>query len=256
MAARENTGHKRFDPSDAVPILELPEGTLTRSLASRILMRDQRAYDPLWRYIRKVDTSLYKGQRGTVRFGEFDMGMRAPNRVPAWIDFRKEMLYLGRTLTVPFNSLRGLMVGHGLMPKRNFPVFVLLLKVDGCESYLPVHQCVVDESVTDLADFLSARLRVPLGISSRPLGFLVRPGSPRINHVGGDTPLFEIRSLLTIRGPDGNTRITILGGTDRTVILDVPDPLGWYEGWGIVAGELVSIVARRVRSRYGRENPK
>lgn len=243
---------KRFDPSESVPILELPEGTLTRSLFSRLLMRDQRAYDPLWRYVKRVDRSPYKGQKGSVRFGEFDLGMRAPNRVPAWIDFRSDTLYLGRTLTIPFNSMRGLMVGHGLMPSRKFPVFVLLLKVDGCEDYLPLHQCVVDESVTDLADFLSARLRVPLGIASRPLGFLVRSGSPRIHHSGGVTPLYEVRSLLTIHGPDGRTKISILGGSDRTVILDEPDPLRWYEGWGIVAGELVSIVAKRVRSRFGR----
>lgn len=243
---------RRYDPSSEVPILELPEGTLTRSLFSRILMRDQRSYDPLWRYVKKVERSLYRGQRGNVRFGEYDMGLRAPNRVPAWIDFRSDTLYLGRRLTIPFNSVRGVMVGHGLMPGRKVPVFAILVKVDGCEKYLPLHQCVVNESVTDLADFLSARLRVPLGIASRPLGFLVRPGSPRIHHSDGVTPLYEVRSLLTIRGPDEKTKISILGGADRRVILHEPDPLRWYEAWGIVAGELVSIVAKRVRSRYGR----
>jgi hypothetical protein len=242
----------RFDPAAHVSILELPEGKLTRSLAARLLMRDQRAYDPLWRYVRKVDPALYRGQRATVRFGEYDIGLRAPNRVPAWIDFGKQVLYLGLRLTIPFSSLRGLMVGHGMMPHRKFPVFALLIKVDGCDQYLPVHQCVLDESVTDLADFLSARMRVPLGIASRPLGFLVRPGGSTILHSGGETPLYQVRSLLTIRTPDGRTRVSILGGPERTVILDQPDPLGWLEGWGIVAGELVSVVARRVRSRYGR----
>ena len=242
-----------FDPARMVPIRQLPEGSLTRAMPSRILMRGERIYDPLWRYVKKVDGTLYRGQKAAVRFGEFHMGLRAPGRIPAWVDFKTETLFLGRKLTIPFNALRGLMVAHGLMPTRVFPIFALLIRVDGCDDYIPLHQIVLDDTVTDLADFLSSRMRVPLGVASRPLRLLVRPGSSKIAHGEGETPLYEIRSLLTIRGPSGNTKVSIMKPGGNITLVDTPDPLGWMEKWGIILSELVSIVTKRVKSKYGRD---
>jgi hypothetical protein len=242
-----------FDPRSQVPILELPEGLLSRTPMGRLLGRGEAAYDALWRYVRRVPRKLHRGQGAQVRFGEFDIGLRAPNRVPVWITFRDEVVYIGRKLTIPFLSLRGLMVGHGVMPDRKVPTFVMLLRVDGCPRYLPVHQCITDESATDLADFLSSRLRVPLGIASRPLGFVVPAGGSRLVHAAGETPLYEMRAMLAARSPAGRTRISILAGGKRTVLLEQPDPLGWLERWGIVAADLLNIIAKRVRSQYGRD---
>jgi len=112
---------------------------------------------------------------------------------------------------------------------------------------------VLDESITDLADFLSTQLRVPLGVASRPLGFFVLPGSPRLVYANGETPLYEMRSLLVSRAPDGRTRISIRAGGKKIALLEQEDPLGWIEKWGLVASDLISIVARRVRSQYGRD---
>ena len=242
-----------FDPRSQVPILELPEGLLARTPIGRLLGRGEAAYDTLWRYVRKVPRSLHRGQGAMVRFGEFDIGLRAPNRVPVWISFRDEIVYIGRKLTIPFPSLRGLMVGHGVMPDRKVPSFVMLLRADGCPRYLPLHQCMTDEAATDLSDFLSSRLRVPLGVASRPLGFIVPPGGARLCYAAGETPLYEMRAMLTARSPDGRTRISILAGGKRTVLLDQADPLGWIERWGIVSSDLLNIIAKRVRSQYGRD---
>jgi hypothetical protein len=242
-----------FDPRSLVPILELPEGLLARTPIGRLLGRGEAAYDTLWRYVRRVPRAMHRGQGARVRFGEYDIGLRAPNRVPVWITFRDEVVYIGRKLTIPFSSLRGLLVGHGIMPERKVPSFVILLRADGCPSYLPLHQCITDEAAVDLADFLSSRLRVPLGIASRPLGFLVAPGGARLCHAGGEIPLYELRALLTARGPDGRTRISILSRGAKTILLDQPDPLGWIERWGIVASDLLNIIAKRARSQYGRD---
>jgi hypothetical protein len=242
-----------FDPASGVPILELPEGLLSRTPVGRLLGRGEAAYDQLWRYVRRVPRRLHRGQGPQVRFGEFDIGLRAPNRVPVSISFRDEVVYLGRKLTIPFPSLRGLMVAHGILADRKVPNFVMLLRVDGCPGYLPLHQCMTDESATDLADFLSSRLRVPLGIASRPLGFAVSPGGSRLHYGGGETPLYEMRSLLVSRSPAGRTRVAVLAGERRILLLDQSDPLGWLERWAIVASDLLGIIARRVRSQYGRD---
>ncbi len=253
MTVRTRSEPPGFDPRSQVPVLELPEGLLSRTPIGRFLGRGEAAYDTLWRYVRKVPRALHRGQGAQVRFGEYDLGLRAPNRVPVWISFREEIVCIGRKLTIPFPSLRGLLAAHGLLPGRTMPVFSLLLRVDGCPRYLPLHQCMLDESVTDLADFLSTRLRVPLGVGSRPLGFLVLPGSPRLVHARGETPLYEMRSLLVSRSPEGRTRIAVRAGGERVVLLDQSDPLGWIEKWGLVASDLVSIVAKRVRSQFGRD---
>jgi hypothetical protein len=252
MGSIRETKTQHFDPTDRVPILELPEGTLTLSLISRILGRHEREYDPLWRYVRKVDRSLYRGQRNSVRFGKYNMGLRAPNRIPAWIDFKEELLFLGSKLTIPFNAIRGLLVAHGIMPTRNFPIFALMIRVDGCDAYLPLHQSVLNESITEIADFLSSKLRIPLGVASRPLHFMVAPGAAKIEHSHGETPLYEMKSLLTVRDPEGRTRITIMKPGENIVLVDQVDPLAWIEKWGIIAAELVSIMTRRVKSKYGK----
>ena len=245
--------HVPFDPAPRVPILELPEGLLRRSPVARLLGRGERTYDPLWRYVKRVDRLRYLGQGARVRFGEFDIGMRTPNRIPTQIDFAAETVFIGRKLTIPFNSLRGLLAAHGLMPGRKMPVFAVLLRVDGCPHYLPLHRCQIDAAVTDLVEFLSQRLRVPLGVASRPLGFLIDPGSPRIEHAGGETPLYEHRALLSARGPDGRTVVSLLAGGEKIALIDQPDPLGWLAKWGNICDELIGIVARRAKSRYGRD---
>jgi len=242
-----------LDPRGQVPILELPEGLLSRSPIGRLLGRGEAAYDLLWRYVRKVPRALHRGQGAVVRFGEFDIGLRAPNRVPVRISFRDEIVYIGRKLTIPFPSLRGLLVGHGVMPDRKVPSFVMLLRADGCPSYLPLHQSITDEAATDLADFLSSRMRIPLGLASRPLGLIVLPGGAKLSHSAGVTPLYEMRAMLTARGPDGRTRISILSGRERTVLLEKADPLGWIERWGIIASDLLNIIAKRVKSQFGRD---
>lgn len=253
MATGAKSEPPALDPRAEVPLLELPEGLLARTPVGRLLGRGEAAYDQLWRYVRRVPRALHRGQGAVVRFGEADIGMRAPNRVPVWISFRDEIVYIGRKLTIPFPSLRGLLVGHGVMPERKVPSFVMLLRVDGCPRYLPLHQCIVDEAATDLADFLSSRLRVPLGVASRPLGLLAAPGAARLRHSAGETPLYEMRALLTARGPDGRTRISILAGGKKTPLLEQPDPLGWIERWGIIASDLLNIIAKRVKSQYGRD---
>jgi len=246
-------GEAPFDPAPHVPILELPEGLLRRSPVARALGRGERAYDPLWRYVKRVDRMRYLGQGSRVRFGEFEIGMRTPNRIPTLVDFVAETVYVGRKLTIPFNSVRGLLAAHGMMPRRTIPVFAILLKLDGCEQYLPLHRCALDQAVTDLAEFLSQRLRIPLGVASRPLGFLIEPGSPRIRHAEGETPLYEHRALLSVRDPEGNTAVRLLAGTQKVTLIDKPDPLGWLAGWGNICDELIGIVARRVKSKYGRD---
>jgi hypothetical protein len=251
MSAASRGDRQRFDPGPLVPILELPEGLLRKGLLARLARRGDSAYDPLWRYLKRVDRMLYIGQGAQVRFGEYDIGMRTPNRIPSRIDFADEVLYLGRKLTIPFNSLRAMMVAHGLMPRRTVPVFAMLVKVDGCDQYLPLHRCQPDETVVDLAEFLSKRLRVPLGIASRPMGFIVEPGTARITHARGETPLFELRTVLATHTPGGRAQVRLLVGADQIPLVDEPDPLGWYERWGIIAGELMGIVARRAKSRYG-----
>jgi hypothetical protein len=253
MAVRTRSEPPGFDPRSQMPVLELPEGLFSRTPVGRLLRRGESTYDALWRYVRKVPRSLYRGQGARVRFGEFDLGLRAPNRVPVWISFKDEVVYVGRKLTIPFPSLRGVVAAHGLLPWRRMPIFAILLLVDGCPRYLPLHQCVIDEAIVDLADFLSTRLRVPLGVASRPLGFLVHPGSPRLVHGGGETPLYEMRPLLVTRSPDGRTRIDVRAGGERITLVDRTDTFGWLERWGLIAADLLGIVAKRVRSQYGRD---
>ncbi|MBW2276608.1 MAG: hypothetical protein JRF63_03890 [Deltaproteobacteria bacterium] len=252
MSAAAPRRTKRFDPGPLVPIHELPEGILRKGLASRLVRRGESAYDPLWRYLRKVDRLPYLGQGAQIRFGEYDIGMRTPNRIPTRVDFAEELITVGRKVVIPFNSLRGLMVAHGLMPRRTVPVFAVLIKVDGCDSYVPLHRCQPDETTIDLAEFLAKRLRVPLGVASRPLGFLVNPGSARILHARGETPLFELRTVLSTLTPDGRARVRLLAGGEQIPLVEEPDPLGWYERWGIIVGDLLGIVARRAKSKYGR----
>ncbi|MBN2718569.1 MAG: hypothetical protein JXX14_22180 [Deltaproteobacteria bacterium] len=242
-----------FDPRSLIKVVELPEGTRSLNILSRTLwLKGERAYDPLWRYVRSVNPSRHRGQGAAVRFGEYYMGLRGPNRIPAFADFRAETLYIGRKLEIPFNSIRGVMAGHGMLPWRKMPVFVLMVRVDGNDAYIPIHQCLVDPSVVDLADFLSSHMHVPLGIASNPLHFLIHPGSAVMIHSKGETPLYELRGMITSRGPDGRTRIKVMGAGGSTTIVDKPDPNGWVEKWGIVADDLISIVSRRTRSRYGR----
>jgi hypothetical protein len=242
-----------FDPRTQVKVVELPEGTRSLNLFTRVLFsRGEWAYDPLWRYVRNVNPSVHRGQGAAVRFGEFFMGLRGPNRIPAFADFKKELMYVGRKLEIPFSSIRGIMAGHGMLPWRKVPVFVLMIRVDGTNDYIPIHQCLVDPTVVDLADFLSSHMHVPLGIASNPLHFLIQPGSPVMIHSKGETPLYEMRGLITSRGPNGRTTIKIMGAGGFRTITDEPDPNGWIENWGIVADDLISIVARRTRSKYGR----
>ena len=253
MTAAGPAGTIPFDPAPHVPILELPEGLLRQSPIARLFGRGERAYGPVWRYVRRVDRLRYLGQGAKVRFGEFDIGMRTPNRIPTQVDFAAETVFIGRKLTIPVNSLRGLLAAHGLMPGRTMPVFAILLKVDGCDRYLPLHRCVLDQAVTDLAEFLSQRLRIPLGVASRPLGFLIEPGAARIRHSAGETPLYEHRALLSVRDPEGRTAVRLLAGAEKVTLIDQPDPLGWLAGWGNICDELIGIVARRVKSKYGRD---
>jgi hypothetical protein len=252
MSPSEPPEPRRFDPGPLVPIHELPEGILRKGFVSRLVRRGESAYDPLWRYLTKVDRLTYLGQGVQVRFGEYDIGMRSPNRIPTRVDFAEEQISVGRKVVIPFGSLRALMVAHGLMPRRTVPVFAVLIKVDGCDSYIPLHRCQPDETTIDLAEFLFKRLRVPLGIASRPLGFIVEPGSPRIRHARGETPLYELRTVLSTLTPNGRARVRLLAGAEQVELVDEPDPLGWYERWGIIAGDLLGIVARRARSKYGR----
>jgi hypothetical protein len=234
-------------------VLELPEGLRRRALVARVLRRGERAYDPLWRYVKRVDRLKYLGQGARVCFGEFDIGLRSPARVPSKVDFREELIFHGRKLQIPFASVRGLLVAHGMMPDRQVPVFTVMIRVDGCEGYLPLHRCQLDSAATDLAEFLSSRLRVPLGLASRPLGILVEPGAAVLRHGGGEVPLYELRTVVAARGPDGLVRVSLLASDRRIDLVREPDPLGWFERWGIIAGEIVAILARRARSRYGRD---
>ena len=253
----ENTATQNlFDPRSLIRILDLPEGTRSLNVLARILFkRGEWAYDPLWRYVRRVDSAIYKGQGAGVRIGDYSMGMRGPNRIPSYADFTKELLYVGRKLIIPFNSIRGIIAGHGMLPWRKVPVFVLMVKVSGCESYIPIHQCMLDLTVVDLADFLSSHMHAPLGIASNPLQFFIKPGGAKMVHAQGETPLYDLRGMITSRGPDGNTSIKLMVGTRPVTIVDAPDPMGWIENWGIIADDLVSIVARRARSRYGVASP-
>ncbi len=244
---------ERFDPAARIRVLDLPEGQRRRALVARLLRRGERAYDPLWRYVKRVHRLKYLGQGARVGFGEFDLGLRSPHRVPSKVDFREELIFHGRKLQIPFASVRGLLVAHGMMPDRHVPVFTVMIRVDGSDGYLPLHRCQLDSAATDLAEFLSARLRVPLGFASRPLGILAEPGAATLTHGGGEVPLYELRSVISARGPDGLVRVSLLAADRRIDLVREPDPLGWFERWGIVAGELVAILARRARSRYGRE---
>jgi len=253
MAGDPTTPLDRFDPATRIGVLEIPEGLRRRPLLQRLLRRGERAYDPLWRYVKRVDRLKHLGQGARVRFGEFDLGLRSPHRVPSKLDFVEEVIHHGRKLQIPFASVRGLLVAHGMMPDRRVPVFTVMIRVDGCHPYLPLHRCQLDRTATDLAEFLSARLRVPLGIASRPLGFLVEPGAACLLYAGGEIPLYELRSVLAARGPDGLVRISLLTSKRRVELAREPDPLGWYERWGIIAGEIVAVLARRARARYGRD---
>lgn len=253
MAETSEDQPGRFDPRAVIRVLELPEGLRRRAFIPRLLRRGERAYDPLWRYVKRVHRLKYLGQGARVSFGEFDLGLRSPHRVHSRIDFREELIYHGRKLQIPFASVRGLLVGHGMMPERQVPVFVVMIRVDGCDGYLPLHRCQLDSAATDLAEFLSARLRVPLGFASRPLGVLAEPGAAVLRHAGGEIPLYELRTVISARGPDGLVRVSLLAADRRIELAREPDPLGWYERWGIIAGEIVAILARRARSRYGRE---
>ena len=234
-------------------VLAIPEGTKRRALLPRLFRRGESAYDPLWRYIRRVDLLAYLGQGARVRFGEFDLGLRSPDRVPSKVDFREERIYHGRKIVIPFSAVRAVLVAHGMLPDRRVPVFTVMLRVDGCDGYLPLRRCQLDRAAPDLAEFLSARLRVPFGLASRPLRLLVSPGGAVLRHPGGALPLYELRAVLASRGPDGRTRVRLLTPGGALPLVHEPDPLGWYERWGIIAGELTAILARRARSSYGRD---
>jgi len=243
-----------YDPLRQISMLELPEGTRTLSAIARLFMRDERAYDPLWRYVSRVDLLRYLGQTGKVRFGDHTLGLRAPNRIPAFIDFLKENIYLGRKLIIPFASLRALLVGHGIMPGRKIPVFVIMIKVDGCDQFIPIHRCNLDQTAVDLTDFLTSNLKIPFGIASRPLGMLVKPGSARMIHSGGETPLYTLRGMLISRSPKHRTMINLLAGGDRITLVDRNDPLGWLERWGLIVDDLLSALIKRAKSKYGRKH--
>lgn len=253
MAPDRDPSPERFDPRALIRVLEIPEGLRRRPLLQRLLRRGERSYDPLWRYVKRVDRLKHLAQGAWVRFGEFDLGLRSPHRVPSKVDFREEVIFHGRKLQIPFASVRGLLVAHGILPDRHVPVFTVMIRVDGCDGYLPLHRCQLDSAATDLAEFLSSRLRVPLGIASRPLGLLVEPGAASLIHSGGEIPLYELRTVISARGPDGLVRVSLLAADRRIDLVRESDPLGWYERWGIIAGEIVAILARRARSRYGRE---
>ncbi len=241
-----------FDPRAVIRVMELPEGTRSFNLFARVfLSKGERVYDPLWQYVKPVDRRIYRGQGAQVRIEDYSIGMRGPNRIFAYADFRKDLLYIGRKLVIPFNAIRALVAGQGMMPWRKTPVFVLMVRVSGCESYIPIHQCLLDPVVVDLADFLSSHMHAPFGIASKPLQFMVPPGGVRMIHSRGETPLYDLRGMITTRGPDGRTRIKLLTGTTPLCIVDEPDPMGWIERWGIIADDLVSIAARRAASRYG-----
>jgi hypothetical protein len=241
-----------FDPRSLIEILPLPEGTQAFSSISRFLFsKGEFAYDPVWRYVRKFNKKIHKGQGASVRIGEYFMGLRAPNRIPVFVNYKEEKIFVGKKLIIPFCSIRGIMAGHGILPWRKTPVFVIMAKVDGCKKYIPLHQCLIDLTVVDLADFLSSHIHAPLGIASNPLQFVIHPGSAVMIHSKGETPLYEIRGILTSRGPDGRTRIKVLTGNKPTTIIDLPDPMGWFENWGVIADDLMSILTRRARSKYG-----
>lgn len=167
-----------YDPSPRVPLRLIPEGLRRPAALSRLFRKGEHSYDDLWRYVRKVDRSVYVGQGSEVRVGEYEIGLRGPARIPCWIDLRRQLLFLGRKLTVPFGSLRALLAAHGMIPSLVGPRFDLLLRVDGCAEYLPIHRFGEAEEIVELAEFLSKRLHIPLGIASRPLGFLLEPGGP------------------------------------------------------------------------------
>ena len=53
MTVRTRSEPPGFDPRSQVPVLELPEGLLSRTPVGRFLGRGEAAYDTLWRYVRE-----------------------------------------------------------------------------------------------------------------------------------------------------------------------------------------------------------
>jgi hypothetical protein len=239
------------DPLGKLIVLQLPEGARRRNLFSRLLYGGEAAYDPLWRYVRKVAGSVHRGQGPEVRVEEYAIGLRSKGGVPARVDFARDIVYLGRKLTIPFSSLRGILIAQGLIAPGEPASYDLLLRVDGSETYLPFHRFLRAGEVTDLCEFLSKRMRVPLGVASRPLGFLIEPGSPKITHGQGMTLLHQLRAVVSIRRPDSVATVELLVGESRITLVSGPDPQGQIENWGILADELISIAARRFRPVFG-----
>lgn len=236
-----------FDAASAFPVLELPEGQLGLSFFSTLIRRGERAYDPLWRYIARVDRARYSGQGNEARVGEYEIGLLNATRVPALIDFDKEVVFLGRKLAIPFPSLEGLVAAHGILPGESGHAFDLLVRAAGCHLYLPLHRFDVPGQVTDLCGFLAKRMRVPLGVASRPLCLAVAPGRTALTHRNGDAPLGEIKALLTARDPGGRVIVRLAMETGKIPLFDGRDPDERIERAGVLLDGLLGIVRGRLR---------
>jgi hypothetical protein len=93
-------------------------------------------------------------------------------------------------------------------------------------------------------------MHAPIGIASRPLKLVLNPKTGMLIHSKGKTPIKEVRCLLVTRTPEGNTVIKLMKDRGMITILESRDPLGWIENWGIVTDHLLSIVTRRIKSKY------
>jgi hypothetical protein len=221
-----------------IDVLELPEGMSRPGFWRRLAGRGRRLYDPLWRYL-----AVAPERRGGSRAARIDL--RSHANVPSRVDPGDEILSIGRRVRVPFASIRGFLVAHGLLPAAGPHAFDLLALVEGCDSYLPIHRFAEEREVLPLARALLASVRAPLGLASGPLDLVLEPGKPEVEHALGRTPMEEVHGVVAARSPDGRARVRLLAGKETPTLANVPDPDGALERAALVVGEVLSLAGRR-----------
>jgi hypothetical protein len=237
-----------------LPLIDIPEGSLDKGLLARFFLKGERIYDPLWPYISRNPSSLYRSQESVVRIEEYGIGLRTAKAVPVWIDFKSEVLHIGRKLQIPFPSFRSLMIAHrGDSTEAGYP-FEILIRVDGCDKYLRLHWFGDEEQVPGLAEFLSKRMRVPLGIASDPFDVFLKPGRSSLLYGSKKLMLHDLRAVLASRDPNGVTNIAFLTESGKIPFFSQKDPDSLFERWGTILDSLIGVAGRRNYWRASREN--
>ncbi|MDD5305710.1 MAG: hypothetical protein PHU25_00175 [Deltaproteobacteria bacterium] len=230
-----------------VDVLVLPEGLARPGFLSRLFGHGRRRYDALWRYLSPAHPDAASEREGDA------IDFVSADQVPSRAHLAQETLKIGRRLHVPFSSVRGLLVGHGLVGSDPEAALDLLVLVEGCDRYLSVHRFEGSDEVEPLVRALAARMHVPLGFASQPFTLLLAPGASDVEHPFGRTPLVEVRGVVAARAPDGQARVRLLTDEAGVMLFSGSDPDGRIERAALVASDVFELAGRRFREELARE---